>query len=90
MGSWTRDQDGNWTDETAEIDRDDQARKDWKKIKREEEDFIRRHQEQPALQIIPTEQDEEKPRTPTPDEIQKIIDELDIPTPPKPRTPYLN
>ena len=31
MSSWTRDPDGNWTDETAEIDRDDQARKDWKK-----------------------------------------------------------
>ena len=24
MSSWTRDPDGNWTDETAEIDRDDQ------------------------------------------------------------------
>ncbi len=91
MGTWTTNDDGDWVEDKPELDRDDQLRKDWEKLKREEEDYIRRHQT-PDLQIIPVEHEEEKPRTPTPADIQKIIDDIDSPDTPTPpaRKPYVH
>lgn len=85
--SWTMDQDGNWTSDTPEIDRDEELRREEKARREFEEEFRRRHA--PDLQIVPvdSEREEEKPHTPTPDEIQNIIDGLDTP---KPKTPYIN
>ena len=84
---WTMDQDGNWTSDTPEIDRDEELRREEKARREFEEEFRRRHT--PDLQIVPvdSENEEDKPRTPTPDEIQNIIDGLDTP---KPKTPYLH
>lgn len=59
------------------------------------EELQRRHHEEMlyrerGLQIIPVEETETPARTPTPDEIQDIIDSFDEPVAPEPQKPYLH